>query len=83
MLDLVSLDSYCSSRVKGFVNIWWMPTANIFGRKLVFLATTCLCLATGFWLASIEGTVQWMLNMIVNGIGTSAYQAIIQLTVCI
>ncbi|KLO82283.1 Uncharacterized protein LW93_9474 [Fusarium fujikuroi] len=65
----------------GFVNIWWMPTANIFGRKLVFLATTCLCLATGFWLAAIEGTVQWMLNMIVNGIGTSAYQAIIQLTI--
>ncbi|KAF5722398.1 major facilitator superfamily transporter [Fusarium mundagurra] len=64
----------------GFVNIWWMPTANILGRKLVFLATTCLCLATGFWLAAIKGTVQWMLNMIVNGIGTSAYQAIIQLT---
>ncbi|KAF5550684.1 major facilitator superfamily transporter [Fusarium mexicanum] len=65
----------------GFVNIWWMPTANILGRKLVFPATKCLCLATGFWLASIEGTVQRMLNMIANGIGTSAYQAIIQLTI--
>ncbi|KAG5764757.1 hypothetical protein H9Q72_007173 [Fusarium xylarioides] len=50
----------------GFVNIWWMPTANILGRKLVFLATACLCLATGFWLAAIDGTVQWMLNMILT-----------------
>ncbi|KAF4447191.1 hypothetical protein F53441_9238 [Fusarium austroafricanum] len=65
----------------GFVNIWWMPTANILGRRLVFLATTALCLATAFWLAAFQGTVQWMLNMIVNGIGTSAYQAIIQLAI--
>lgn len=58
-----------------------MPTANIFGRKLVYLASTALCLATAFWLAAVQGTVQWMLNMIVNGVGTSAYQAIVQLAV--
>ncbi|KAJ6445405.1 polyketide synthase [Purpureocillium lavendulum] len=65
----------------GFVNIWWMPTANILGRRLVYLTTTALCLATGFWLAAVHGTAQWMLNMIVNGIGTSAYQAIVQLAI--
>ncbi|GJN83208.1 MFS transporter [Purpureocillium lilacinum] len=65
----------------GFVNIWWMPTANILGRRLVYLATTALCLATGFWLAAVHGTAQWMLNMIVNGVGTSAYQAIVQLAI--
>ncbi|UNI23900.1 hypothetical protein JDV02_009692 [Purpureocillium takamizusanense] len=65
----------------GFVNIWWMPAANLLGRRLVYLASTALCLATGFWLAAVHGTTQWMLNMIVNGIGTSAYQAIVQLAV--
>ncbi|KAF5004120.1 hypothetical protein FDECE_9334 [Fusarium decemcellulare] len=67
--------------MQGFINIWWMPTANIIGRRFVFLTTLCICLSTAVWLGSFHGTAQWMLNMAINGIGTSAYQAIIQLSV--
>ncbi|KAJ9143293.1 MFS general substrate transporter [Pleurostoma richardsiae] len=65
----------------GLVNIWWIPVANIIGRRFVFLATTVLCCAAGAWLGSFNGTGSWMGAMILNGLGTSAYQAVIQLAV--
>ncbi|KAL1986350.1 hypothetical protein VTN96DRAFT_6582 [Rasamsonia emersonii] len=34
-------------RSTGFVNIWWIPTANKIGRRFVFLATTVLCMCVG------------------------------------
>lgn len=68
---------------QGFVNIWWIPLANMFGRRPVFLATTLICMSAGVWLGSFTGTGQWMGAMILNGVGTSAYQAVIQLAVCL
>ncbi|KAH8647363.1 major facilitator superfamily domain-containing protein [Xylariales sp. PMI_506] len=65
----------------GFVNIWWIPAANKVGRKLVFVVTTVICLAAMLWLGSFNGTGQWFLAMVLNGVGTSAYQAVIQLSV--
>lgn len=53
----------------------------MFGRRPVFLATTLICMSAGVWLGSFTGTGQWMAAMILNGVGTSAYQAVIQLAV--
>ncbi|CAJ2505485.1 Uu.00g128790.m01.CDS01 [Anthostomella pinea] len=65
----------------GFVNIWWIPLANKIGRRFIFLTTTLICMGAGAWLGSFNGTAQWMLAMVLNGIGTSAYQAVIQLAI--
>ncbi|KAI1629992.1 major facilitator superfamily domain-containing protein [Exophiala viscosa] len=65
----------------GFINIFWIPTAMKIGRRPVFLASTVLCMCAGIWLAKFNGTAQWMLAMVLNGMGTAAYQAVIQLSV--
>jgi MFS family permease len=65
----------------GFVNIFWIPAAMKIGRRPVFLATTIICMCAGIWLGKFTGTGQWMMAMVLNGFGTSAYQAVIQLSV--
>ncbi|KAH6680613.1 major facilitator superfamily domain-containing protein [Halenospora varia] len=65
----------------GFVNIFWIPAAMKIGRRPVFIITTILCLCAGVWLGEFQGTGQWFGAMILNGLGTSAYQAVIQLSV--
>ncbi|OJD34270.1 mfs transporter [Diplodia corticola] len=65
----------------GFVNILWIPTAMKIGRRPVLLLTTLICTGAGIWSASFTGTAQWMLTNVLNGFGTSAYQAVIQLCV--
>lgn len=65
----------------GFVNILWIPTAMKIGRRPVLLLTTLICTAAGIWTANFTGTAQWMLSCVLNGVGTSAYQAVIQLCV--
>lgn len=65
----------------GFVNIFWIPAAMKIGRRPVFLTTTLICLAAAIWTELFHGLAQWMLAMILNGVGTSACQAVIQLSV--
>ncbi|KAL3471473.1 major facilitator superfamily domain-containing protein [Aspergillus californicus] len=65
----------------GFVNVLWIPTAMIWGRKVVYIASMTINMVAALWNAYIYGTAQWYLNCLVGGIGTSAYEAIIQLTV--
>lgn len=65
----------------GFVNILWIPTAMKFGRKIVYILSLVFIVGAGIWGGLYNGTVQFFLMEIVNGIGTSAYQALIQLTV--
>ncbi|KAH8903398.1 MFS general substrate transporter [Coniochaeta sp. PMI_546] len=65
----------------GLVNIWWIPVANIIGRRFVFLVTTILCCAAGVGLGSFHGTGAWMAIQVLNGFGTAAYQAVIQLAI--
>lgn len=38
-------------------------------------------MCAGVWLGEFEGVTQWMLAMVLNGVGTSAYQAVIQLSI--
>lgn len=52
-----------------------------FGRRPVFIFTTIICMCAGIWLGKFHGTAQWMLAMVLNGVGTSAYQAVIQLSI--
>lgn len=65
----------------GFVNIFWIPTAMKIGRRPVFLVSTAICMCAGIWLGYFNGTASWMLAMTLNGVGTAAYQAVIQLSV--
>lgn len=67
----------------GFVNVLWIPTAMKWGRKVVYIASMTINMCTAVWNAYFYGTAQWYLNCAVGGLGTSAYEAIIQLTVCI
>ncbi|KAL1845092.1 hypothetical protein VTK73DRAFT_1151 [Phialemonium thermophilum] len=65
----------------GFVNVWWIPVANKVGRRFVFLATTLFCLVAAVMLGKFHGTGMWYGSQVINGIGTSAYQAVIQLAI--
>ncbi|RAO67986.1 uncharacterized protein BHQ10_003998 [Talaromyces amestolkiae] len=65
----------------GFVNVLWIPTAMKWGRKVVYIASMTINMCTAVWNAYFYGTAQWYLNCAVGGLGTSAYEAIIQLTV--
>jgi len=68
-------------QTQGLVNIWWIPVANIIGRRFVFLVTTILCCMAGVGLGSFHGVGAYMGVQVLNGLGTSAYQAVIQLAV--
>ncbi|RDW64469.1 putative MFS transporter [Aspergillus mulundensis] len=65
----------------GFVNILWVPTAMKLGRKVVYVTTITIIMVSSVWMAYVQGVAQWYLNSMVGGIGQSAYQALIQLTV--
>ncbi|CEN62386.1 hypothetical protein ASPCAL09020 [Aspergillus calidoustus] len=65
----------------GFVNVLWIPTAMKLGRKIVYISSMTIIMLTSVWSAYLHGVVQWYLNSLVGGIGQSAYQALIQLTV--
>lgn len=66
---------------QGLVNVWWIPIANMIGRRFVFLTTTIICCAAGVGLGSFHNTGSYMAVQILNGLGTAAYQAVIQLAV--
>ncbi|RAL10358.1 putative MFS transporter [Aspergillus homomorphus CBS 101889] len=65
----------------GFFNIIWIPTAMKFGRKIVYILSLVFVLASGIWGGVFSGVAQYYVMMTVNGIGTAAYQALIQLTI--
>ena len=65
----------------GFVNVLWIPTAMKLGRKVVYIFSMTIIMVSSVWNAYIYGVAQWYLNCLVGGIGQSAYQALIQLTV--
>lgn len=65
----------------GCVNILWIPTAMKFGRKIVFILSLVFVMAAGIWGKFFTGTAQYYVMEVVSGIGTSAYQALIQLSV--
>ncbi|KAL1852170.1 hypothetical protein Plec18170_005894 [Paecilomyces lecythidis] len=65
----------------GFFNIIWIPTAMKLGRKIVYLLSLCLTVASGIWGGFFYGTGQYYIMLAINGVGTAAYQALIQLTI--
>lgn len=51
------------------------------GRKIVYILSLCLTVASGIWGGFFYGTGQYYIMLAINGVGTAAYQALIQLTV--
>ena len=65
----------------GLVNIFWIPAAMKIGRRFCFLATLLLCIGSSIWMGAFHTAGEWYGCNIVNGLGTSAYEAVIQLAV--
>ncbi|KAB8245115.1 major facilitator superfamily domain-containing protein [Aspergillus flavus] len=65
----------------GLVNIFWVPTAMKIGRRFCFLATLLLCIGSSLWMGAFHTAGEWFGSNILNGLGTSAYEAVIQLVV--
>ncbi|KAH9819816.1 MFS general substrate transporter [Teratosphaeria destructans] len=80
-IDYMNAGSALNYLLLGFGNIFWIPAAMKLGRRPVFLATTAICLGAAIWTGSFHGLAQWFLSQIMNGVGTSAYQAVIQLSI--
>lgn len=53
----------------------------IFGRKIVFILSLVLVAASDIWGGLFYGTAQNYILSIIGGIGTAAYEALVQLTV--
>ncbi|UCK57641.1 hypothetical protein AFCA_000557 [Aspergillus flavus] len=65
----------------GLVNIFWVPAAMKIGRRFCFLATLLLCIGSSLWMGAFHTAGEWFGSNILNGLGTSAYEAVIQLVV--
>ncbi|OKO97232.1 hypothetical protein PENSUB_10026 [Penicillium subrubescens] len=65
----------------GFFNIIWIPTAMKLGRKIVYILSLVILLGGSVWGGFYHGTAQYYIMLAIQGIGTAAYQALIQLTV--
>jgi MFS family permease len=65
----------------GFFNIIWIPTAMKLGRKIVYILSLLCLLGGSVWGGFYTGTGQYYVMLAIQGIGTAAYQALIQLTV--
>jgi MFS family permease len=65
----------------GFFNIIWIPSAMKFGRKIVYILSLVILLGGSVWGGFYTGTTQYYIMLAIQGIGTAAYQALIQLTV--
>lgn len=51
------------------------------GRKIVYILSLAILLGGSVWGGFYHGTVQYFIMLAIQGIGTAAYQALIQLTV--
>ncbi|THV49568.1 hypothetical protein BGAL_0188g00020 [Botrytis galanthina] len=78
---MIARPTTCGGDPLGFCNIFWIPAAKKLGNRFVFLTTTLICMCAGIWLGKFRGTGEWIGAMILNGLGTSAYQAVIQLSI--
>lgn len=65
----------------GFFNIIWIPTAMKLGRKIVYILSLVILLGGSVWGGFYHGTAKYYIMLAIQGIGTAAYQALIQLTV--
>ena len=65
----------------GFFNVIWIPTAMKYGRKVVFIISLLFVLGGDIWGGLFHGTAQFYLSCTVSGMGTAAYEALVQLTV--
>lgn len=65
----------------GFGNVLWIPTAMLYGRKICYIGSLIFVTASSIWGGVFKSGVEYYLMEVVSGIGTSAYQALIQLTV--
>ncbi|KAJ5886563.1 uncharacterized protein N7473_009237 [Penicillium subrubescens] len=65
----------------GFFNIIWIPTAMKLGRKIVYILSLVILLGGSVWGGFYHGTAQYYIMLAIQGIGTAAYQALIQLTI--
>ncbi|KAF7588201.1 hypothetical protein BBP40_006020 [Aspergillus hancockii] len=65
----------------GLVNIFWIPAVMKIGRRFCFLATLLLCIGSSFWMGAFHAAGEWFGSNILDGLGTSAYEAVIQLVV--
>lgn len=67
----------------GFFNIIWIPSAMKFGRKIVFILSLVILCGGSIWGGLYHGVAQYFILSALQGVGTAAYQALIQLTVSI
>ncbi|KAJ5998833.1 hypothetical protein N7451_006643 [Penicillium sp. IBT 35674x] len=65
----------------GFFNILWIPSAMKFGRKIVFILSLLILCGGSVWGGLYHGVAQYFIVSALQGAGTAAYQALIQLTI--
>lgn len=80
-LDNMNGASAVNYLLLGFFNVIWIPTAMKFGRKIVYILSLTFVCGSSIWGGLFYGTAENYILSIIGGIGTAAYEALIQLTV--
>lgn len=80
-LDNMNGASAVNYLLLGFFNVIWIPTAMKFGRKIVYILSLTFVCGSSIWGGLFYGTAENYILSIIGGIGTAAYEALIQLTI--
>ena len=77
--DAVQLVGICIL-VLGFANFIWVPISSTYGRRIVLLSSTLICIAANIWRATTPSYGGFIGSTVLNGIGaapTEAFQPVI------
>jgi len=67
--------------LQGIGNLFWMPVANKYGRRPVYIISFALYLATAFWLAFTKGYGSFLAARIVMGLAAGAAECLAPLSI--
>lgn len=62
--------------------VLFIPLANKFGRRPIYLASIGLMLATALWMAEISSLAELYIANLLQGLAGATNEAIVQMTVC-
>lgn len=61
--------------------VLFIPLANKFGRRPIYLASAALMLVTAFWMAEINSPTELYVANLLQGMAGATNEAIVQMTV--
>jgi MFS family permease len=71
----------CTALVQGLGNFLWVPLANKYGRRPVYLASYAIYFASAIWLSFERSYVGFLIGRILIGFGSGAAETIAPISI--